>query len=552
MKSLLLSTLMILVCCSAAAASDRLVPGDYPTIQAAINAAVAGDVVVVAAGTFDDCVHQASPTDTTKCVVVMKSGVSLRGEGIRATIIDARGLGRGIYCNGVVDARIEGVAVRRAFAAEHGAGIYCFNGSSPTIENCLVRDNTDGGIIVRTNSNPTINSVRMVKNVGKEGGGLFIAVTSNPVVNGCIVDSNAAPIGGGISIQSSAPQILNSIISYNSINGVSAGSGGGIIVKSAAPTFTNCYITDNIAKGAGGGIYLEEATSTISQCTITGNQTTGAYGPGGGVYLAYSYVTLEGCLIARNTVLGTQSFPLLSDGGGVRVLGLGGPDELTIRSCTIVANAAAIGLGGGVSNNGCFPVIEKSIIANSTSGAALYCDDVPSGAFTVSCTDLYGNAGGNAICGTNAGNNFSLNPLFCDPVNNQFHLQGGSPCLPGAHPNGPAACGGSLIGAFGPNCAPLDVAEPDAGLSLQTRPNPFHGSTEIRFDLPRAGHVGVMVYDAVGRELRSLVEGAMAAGPHTVTWDGADGAGRRVPSGVYFYRLSIDGRTEGSRVIVAR
>jgi hypothetical protein len=208
-------------------------------------------------------------------------------------------------------------------------------------------------------------------------------------------------------------------------------------------------------------------------------------------------------------------------------------------------------LGGGVSAQGCYPIIEQSIIASNGPGAGLYCDDAPSGAFTVSCSDLYGNAGGNTICGTDAGSNFSLNPLFCDLANNHFYLQAASPCLPGAHPGGPTACGGNRIGVYGAGCAPLDVTGAEASLVLETRPNPFRGSTEIRFDVPNAARVGVVIYDAAGRELRSLADGVMAAGPHTVAWDGADASGRRVPSGVYFYRLSIDGRTEARRVIVA-
>jgi parallel beta-helix repeat protein len=550
MKRLLLSLLMMLVCSGTALATSRQVPAQYTTIQAAIDASAYGDVVVVAAGTYSDCTHPAPAPDGTLCVAIMKSGVSIQGAGPGITIIDALGLGRGIYCNGVVEATIEGLTIRGAFALEHGAGIYCYNGSSPTIQNCVVRDNTDGGIIIRWYSNPTIRNVTMSHNFGKEGGGLYIAVSSNPIITSCFVDSNSAPIGGGVSVLNSAPQFRNSFIRHNAISGAGGGWGGGLTIKSSTPWFMNCSVLDNTSKGGGGGAYVEEGTATFIQCTIMGNRTTEAYGPGGGLFLSYCNVTLEDCLIARNTVVGTQVFPLLSDGGGIRVLG--GPGELTIRRCTIAANSAASGLGGGVSNNFCSPIIEQSIIANNSLGAGLYCDDAEYGAFTVSCTDIYGNAGGNAICGTDAGGNFSLNPLFCDLANNNFRLQTASPCQPGAHPNGPAACGGNLIGGLGGDCSPAGVIDAEASLALETRPNPFRGSTEIRFDVPRAGRLSVVVYDAAGREVRSLVEGVMAAGPHAVAWDGADASGRRVPSGVYFYRLSLDGRTEGRRVIVTR
>jgi hypothetical protein len=546
MKRLLLSVLLVLVCSGVAMARNRLVPQQYPTIQAAIDASAYGDVVVVGTGIYDDCIHQASPTDTTKCVVVMKSGVALRGNGTGATIIEVRGRGRGIHCDGVVDATIEGLTVRGAWAVAYGAGIYCFNGSSPTIRDCLVRENADGGIIVRTNSHPNISNVTMIRNLGKSGGGLAIDDGSNPVINACIVDSNAAPIGGGVFIRSSAPQILNCLIRRN-WNDVAAGQGGGLRIETANPVITGCQVWDNLSTGGGGGISLEGSVATIGQCSILRNRTTGTTGPGGGIEVGFnSDVTIQDCLIARNSIVGT----LFTDGGGLRVWG--GALGLTIRRSTIAANSAAGGLGGGVSTNGVFPVIEQSIIANNGPGAGLYCDDGPSGSFTVSCTDIYGNAGGNTICGTDAGSNFYLDPRFCDLASSNFHLQGTSPCLPGAHPAGPTACGGALIGALGPGCAPEGVTDPVAGLAFDTRPNPFSGSTQIHFDLPRAGRVGVAVYDAAGRELRSLAEGVMAAGPHVLAWDGADASGHRVPSGVYFYRLSIDGRTEGRRVIVAR
>jgi subtilisin-like proprotein convertase family protein len=74
--------------------------------------------------------------------------------------------------------------------------------------------------------------------------------------------------------------------------------------------------------------------------------------------------------------------------------------------------------------------------------------------------------------------------------------------------------------------------------SYQNYPNPFNPMTTIRFDLPRAGHVSLRVYDLAGRLVRELVNGDLAAASHTVVWDGADNAGRRMSSGIYYYRLT--------------
>ena len=65
-------------------------------------------------------------------------------------------------------------------------------------------------------------------------------------------------------------------------------------------------------------------------------------------------------------------------------------------------------------------------------------------------------------------------------------------------------------------------------------PNPFNPSTVITFDLPRAAHVRLIVYDRLGREVARLVEDRLAAGTHRRRWEGS---GR--PSGTYFYRLRV-------------
>ena len=71
----------------------------------------------------------------------------------------------------------------------------------------------------------------------------------------------------------------------------------------------------------------------------------------------------------------------------------------------------------------------------------------------------------------------------------------------------------------------------------QNSPNPFVGATEIRYALPRTGPVTLKVFNVSGRLVRTLVNGPVTAGRHTVVWDGRDDRGRALSSGVYFYRL---------------
>ncbi|MEI7907305.1 MAG: T9SS type A sorting domain-containing protein, partial [Bacteroidota bacterium] len=71
----------------------------------------------------------------------------------------------------------------------------------------------------------------------------------------------------------------------------------------------------------------------------------------------------------------------------------------------------------------------------------------------------------------------------------------------------------------------------------QNFPNPFNPTTMIRFALPKESKVSLKVYDVIGREVRTLVNGDLAAGINTVEWNGRNNLGQAVASGMYLYRI---------------
>ena len=75
----------------------------------------------------------------------------------------------------------------------------------------------------------------------------------------------------------------------------------------------------------------------------------------------------------------------------------------------------------------------------------------------------------------------------------------------------------------------------------QNYPNPFNPSTTITFDLPVNGNATLTVFNTLGQEVRTLVTGPLAAGRSRVVWNATDQSGRTVASGVYFYRLTVNG-----------
>ncbi|HPC11332.1 MAG TPA: T9SS type A sorting domain-containing protein, partial [candidate division Zixibacteria bacterium] len=81
----------------------------------------------------------------------------------------------------------------------------------------------------------------------------------------------------------------------------------------------------------------------------------------------------------------------------------------------------------------------------------------------------------------------------------------------------------------------------------QNYPNPFNPSTTIGFTLPTAQDVQLVVYNVLGQEIATLVNGRMAAGSHQVTFEAS---GR--PSGVYFYRLTYEDGVETRKMTLVK
>jgi hypothetical protein len=76
---------------------------------------------------------------------------------------------------------------------------------------------------------------------------------------------------------------------------------------------------------------------------------------------------------------------------------------------------------------------------------------------------------------------------------------------------------------------------------LQNYPNPFNPSTTIRFEVPKASYINLKVLDALGREVRTLVDRQYTPGSYFQVWDGKDNNHLPAPSGVYFLQMNAGG-----------
>ena len=106
---------------------------------------------------------------------------------------------------------------------------------------------------------------------------------------------------------------------------------------------------------------------------------------------------------------------------------------------------------------------------------------------------------------------------------------------------------GRELWTFAPSITPTAADPKVNGFGLSAGPNPASETVSIRLDLPRDGNAAVTVYDALGRRVKLLHEGALAAGTHLLSFDA-----RTLPNGVYLVRAAAFGNSANHRVTVVR
>ena len=282
------------------------VPRDYPTIQAAIDAATPGATVVVASGTYFENLS-------------IEKAISLTSEsGPATTTLDGGRLGRVIFARGTgaewVD--IVGFTIANGLdlesmdvpAAGAGSGVYLESLAGATLRDNVIRDNV--GCL----------------GVGVSTLGVTVAVVHNQILRNVQDASCGAADGGGILVRggSSGP----SLIASNTISGnVAGGDGAGIKVESATAVIRGNDIRDNAAS-AGGGIEFDLSDGIVSDNLLVGNSAE----VGG----ALRVVPIEDhqVLVADNTLLDNRATMSAS---AVHLIAIPG-EALRMRGNTISAD----------------------------------------------------------------------------------------------------------------------------------------------------------------------------------------------------------------------
>ncbi len=332
----------------------------YSSIQAAINAAIDGDEIRVAQGTYT---QKSTGDGITGGVLIINKIVSLVGgytssdwnnsePDARPTVIDPQNNGVGIYINyqediGIHLITIDGFSITGGNASEaiagtdSGGGIFIDHTTHTKviIQNCDIYDNiaedgSGGGIWATRTDNINILNTNIHDN---SGSGMIITYSDNPVILDSVVYNNSGKGIGIISSYGQSTQISRNQITYNQGSGVDLntvlggmltdniitdnstdGGGGGLDISGVVNDFLigSNTILRNVSM-QGSGINISGSIAQITNNTIEYNTTTSSSNGGGGLYVnagsTGSYVLISGNQINYNTTT--------NQGGGMVILG---------------------------------------------------------------------------------------------------------------------------------------------------------------------------------------------------------------------------------------
>jgi parallel beta-helix repeat protein/predicted outer membrane repeat protein len=383
MRYICTSIVATLVLAGTSFAATINVPGDYATIQGAIDAAQDGDQILIAPGTYYE--HEVNPNGKA---IVIKGFVD--GDGNPTSMIDGEnGSWNVLYIDsGETGTTVFENLVIRNGAAGNGSGMFIRDNSNPVLRNCVIESNEavlhDGGGVVCDDSSPEFIGCTFRNNTANlTGGAVWINGNSSPSFTDCLIENNAAATqgGGGINCKPNTSVTLtnctfvgnttpwgggglclennvNATILNCTFSGNEGQEGGGVYSYHCNPSLTDCYFSDNEAILNGGGIFCRGGAQIIANCHFTSNNAA-AYG--GGVFCdTSSTASLTDTVIEQNNA---------QDGGGIFC---GGDSQPAIVDCVIAGNAATW-RGGGI---WCYqdPQITGCVISNNSSkfGGGIY------------------------------------------------------------------------------------------------------------------------------------------------------------------------------------
>mgnify|MGYP006179052949 CR=1 FL=1 len=99
----------------------------------------------------------------------------------------------------------------------------------------------------------------------------------------------------------------------------------------------------------------------------------------------------------------------------------------------------------------------------------------------------------------------------------------------------------------------LNLGGPPLEFSISSNyPNPFNNKTKINYQVPSKNHINIIIYDLLGREVKTLINQVQSKGDYKVAWDGVSNLGEAMSSGVYFLRFESDRFSKNNKIILIK
>jgi hypothetical protein len=415
---------MVLLLAGASPAATLRVPSEYSRIIGAVDAAVPGDTVLVAPGTYSYHETRSLPDGlSSTSVVFLKSGVAVISElGPESTIVELNDATtsspvafRGAHLFGTTE--IRGFTVRGSNPDLDGVAVT--HSETLVVRDCVFRDFGDGtknayGVGGTSSDIEVYDCVfQDIHGTGRSGAG---GTSCRVVIEDCeFTRCRSFPVGA---------QYIDSR------------------PHPASLTVRRCRFIDNESVGGPGVINAKGLESvTIEYCWFEGNQ-----GPSGGAVSTSgttSVQRIEGC-----TFVGNRATPH-GTGGALRLSG----GDVEIRGNTFWGNSQEFswsGNGGSTiyMDGGTFTLWNNIVAGSSGDWAVRKVDGLAIG----HCTVYFANENGNSLGVQEQTGVIVADPQFCNLLQNNFQLQPTSPCLP----ENSSSCS-EIIGAHGAGCGTVSI-----------------------------------------------------------------------------------------------
>jgi hypothetical protein len=529
------------------------VPADQPTIQAGMTIAVEGDTVLVQPGSYLENINYNGDNITVASLFFVTQDSTF----ISNTIIDGDSSGSVVTFESGEDS----TAVLCGFTltnglAEFGGGIKIYE-ASPKLNYLQINNNYGhygGGICCDTNSSSIIQNTIISNNTAEgRGGGFWCGNFSNPYLENVTIDNNNTLLskGGGIFIGYDSSPIFSSIEVTNNHSGF---HGGGIYSSyNSNPIFDDAIISNNIAEGSGAGIYSWfDGLIQITNSIISGNNSEYPTNRGGGCYfIASSSAIIINVEISNNS----------SDFGGGIYYHAFSSSYFILENVTITENTAQS--GGGIYLSLATIDLTNCIIWNNTQDEVYFNEENNPNTITVSYSDILGGESGiitnNNVIVNWLDGNIDEDPEFLGIGEYPFALQFDSPCINAGTPDttglnlpeydiagNPRISGGRIdMGAYEyqeTGVTNNQLIETDYNLS--NYPNPFNPTTVIEFSVQNDCKIDLTIFNIKGQKVKTITSNEFTKGTHSIIWNGVDEFGKSVSSGIYYYKLNTNGKTE--------